>query len=88
MLLVTLVFGKLPHLVATPELATRCGPIGGCSTERYRLQFKSGPPHTPYHGVNPPSTEAVKEILDIASKILSLEYTDYTSALDHVGLES
>ena len=29
------------------------------------MQFKSGPPPTPYHGVNPPSDEAVKAILDV-----------------------
>lgn len=34
-------------------------------SEGYRLQFKSRPPPTPYHGVNPPSDEAVKAILDI-----------------------
>ena len=34
-------------------------------SDGYRLQFKSGPPITPYHGVNPPSTDKEKAVLAI-----------------------
>ena len=56
--------GRISHCLPAWEIISTDEWVLRVVRHGYKLQFKHGPPSTPYHGRNPPATPEAKDILD------------------------
>lgn len=56
--------GRISKCLEAWQIVTKDRKVLSIVADGYRLQFKTRPPPTPFHGVNPPSNDEAKDILD------------------------
>ena len=60
--------GRISKCYKAWKIVTKDKKVLSIVADGYRLQFEGRPPPTPYHGVNPPSNDEAKAILDIEAE--------------------